>query len=83
MPGSGTRWVVEKSLTCPQKKVKQTSFPDIAQSAMRIHQEEADGLSSLKLSGPWPLLGVYVEVPITSTLTGDFGDADSYQFNAA
>lgn len=38
-------------------------------------------IPSLKLFGPWPLLGMYVEVPIISTLNSGFSDPDRHPFN--
>lgn len=48
------------------KRVKQTSFPDIAQPTMRNHQDEADGHSTVNRAGPRLPLATGAEGPVTA-----------------
>lgn len=63
------------------KRVKQTSFPDIAQPAVRNHQAEADGHSTPEPPGPGRPPGTGVEGPVTALWTATC-DPDSHRVNA-
>lgn len=83
MPGSGTRWTVQKSLTCPQKWQSRQAFLTLLSQPRATTKKRQMVIASLKLFGPWPLLGTYGEVPNISTLNSGFCDPDSHSFNTA